>query len=319
MEGKTNFKDRTVARLRLCRRIRVWTLLLIAVGACLTVVVLATGLTRSVAAARSALSRADKPSTITAGRGSSGLASQASTGTSQGPPSHVQPGGLWPEFRMILRTLGNRFSVPGKERWVLTGTMATSGGTQHPFQLTVQLPNLMYLQQTVNGSTQVMVFNGQQAQKLGGSIGQQDQDVIETIMYDTIGHILLGHATGTVAIRQLGGQFRLDDGTTTAYSGGYYDLFQIMDRVAIGPEIVQRTKTLYVNSSTLMPEQIHYTMSANGSDTNVQVQDLSWQKTGDQMFPYSIQRTENGQTVLQMNIINIAYGPAGDTTIFNQP
>src|SRR5713226_1092269 len=135
--------------------------------------------------------------------------------------SYVRMGSLWPQLRRNLKALGDRLEKPGKERVTMVGTLTRSGDAQPVAVLLIlEFPDHLRLEMQGVGPHHVITFNGKSAGKIGGPLDQSEQDLIETLVYDTGEHFFSTRAKGQ-AMRALGNHFRLDDGTTSNYSGPY--------------------------------------------------------------------------------------------------
>src|SRR5262245_11289437 len=184
--------------------------------------------------------------------------------------SYVRRGLLQSRLRMALNALGDRLEKPGKERLTLVGTLRRQGNSQAtPFRLFLEWPRRMRLEE--QGSQQrVIGFDGSNGWALGGTLSGADQEMIETLAFDSVDNFFLGQMQG-VATRTLGSRFRLDDGATTNYTGPFYDIYQVTDRVKIGAANREQPKLFYFNSDTKLIERVYYQVRRDGSTANVEI------------------------------------------------
>lgn len=202
------------------------------------------------------------------------------------PRQYVQRWRLQPQLREALRQLGDRLERPGKERLTLLGTLTRLSGSQvetAPFRLITEFQNRMRLEEQVGTQLRVTVFNGSNAAKLGGPVNRRDEDLIETLVFDSVDNYLIKQTQGA-ATRFLGSRFRLDNGEAENYSGSYYDLYQTTDQIRIGPSIREQSKQYYFNSDTQLLEHVRYEIQPEGARVSVEVQITGWRKVLDHNF-----------------------------------
>ena len=208
---------------------------------------------------------------------------------------------------------------PGKERLTLNGTLRRQSNPQAvPFRLITELPNRMRLEEQVGGQGRVIGFDGNIGWALGSAFSGSDQEMIETLVFDSVDHFFLGQAQGS-ATRFLGPRFRADDGTTVNYRGPFYDIYQVNDRIIIGPAAREQSKLFHLNSDTLLLERTQYRISRAGTPVNIEVHIGDWRKVNNQQIPGTITRSENDALALTLNIASATVGPRVADGIFNKP
>src|SRR5262249_49402760 len=138
------------------------------------------------------------------------------------------------EMRAAINVFGDRLEKPGKERLTLTGTLSHGDGSQSlPIRLVTEFPRRMRLEVQHGNQTHVIGFDGRNGWKKGSALTKQDQDIIESLIYDSADHFFIGQADG-LALQPLGKRFRDDDGSNPNYSGPFYDIYQLSDKVVVG-------------------------------------------------------------------------------------
>jgi hypothetical protein len=234
---------------------------------------------------------------------------------------YVRRARLWPQLREVLNALGDRVERPGKERLTLTGLISrptVSKTEQNPARLFLELPDKLRLEEQTGLQTQVTVFNGSSGQgvvKTGGAAEQEDEDLVESFVYDAADHFLNSRTRGR-ATRFPGSRFRADDGATADYKGPYYDLYELTELVQVGKEARRQTKLYYFNSDTLLLERVSYELSRTGAPVRVEVRYRNWQKISGQQIPGEITRLEKGGTVLKLSVTGAAIGPQANDGLF---
>lgn len=233
-------------------------------------------------------------------------------------PLYVQRGRMGSKLGYALNILGDRLQRPGKERLILLGTLQRQNNPQAiPFRLFLELPRQMRLEEQ-GTQARVIVYDGSKSSVLGDSLSEADQDTIETIAFDSADGFFLGQMQG-VATRALGTRFRFDNNKTTSYSGPFYDIYQVSDRINLGSVARIQPKQFYFNSDTLLLERVHYQIERNGKPIKVEVQINGWQQSNGQQFHTSITRMENGVSTLTIAITSATVTSRQNDGIFNLP
>lgn len=254
-----------------------------------------------------------------------GIASRVMTtpgSSTQGDGQYVRRSRLGPQLIPIFTALGDRLERPGKERLILTGTLSRISGAQretNPFRLISEFPRRLRLEEQIGIQTQVTVFDGREVLKNSGRVNKTDEDLVETLMYDTAESYFIGQASGA-ATRFLGSRFRLDSGEAADYAGPFYEIYQVGDEIQLGSSVREQDKFFYFNSDTLLLEQVRYEHGEDRGKARIEVRITDWQRAQGQRIPARIARFENGQEVLAFSIISVVVGPrvAGDG-IFDRP
>jgi hypothetical protein len=232
--------------------------------------------------------------------------------------SHVRRARLWPRLRDALNVLGDRLEKPGKERLTLVGTLRRQNNSQAiPFRLFLELPRRMRLEEH-GAQPRVSGFDGSEGWALGAALSDADQEMIETLVFDSADQLFLGQMQG-FATRALGQRFRLDDGAAPNYTGPFYDIYELQDHVPDKNETRQRPKLFYFNSETLLLERVRYQIERAGAPVNVEVRLSGWQKVDNQRIPGSITRLENDAQTLTLNINAVTFSSRAADNAFNKP
>lgn len=232
--------------------------------------------------------------------------------------SYVRRARLWPQLRDALNVLGDRLEKPGKERLTLVGTLRRQNSSQAiPFRLYLEQPRRMRLEEQ-GAQMRVSGFDGGEVWALGADVSDADQEVIETLVFDSADQFFLGHMQG-FATRALGQRFRLDDGATPNYTGPFYDIYELQDLVPDRKDTRQQPKLFYFNSETLLLERVRYQIERAGAPVNVEVRLSGWQKMNGQQIPGSITRLENDAQALTLTVNAVTFSPRAADSIFYKP
>jgi hypothetical protein len=224
---------------------------------------------------------------------------------------------MWPQLRWNLKMLGDRLENPGKERVTLTGTLSRATDTQLiPVVAILELPNRLNLTMQTGGQTRVLSFNGSQAVGVGGAApNSSEQDLIETLVYDTADRFFLTQMQRQ-ATRTLGHRLRADNGSTANYPGPLYDVYEVFDQVSTTPQMRTQTKRYLFNSQSLLLERVQYSIGSGGSAVLVEIRMSDWQQVQGQQIPTRITRLENNQTVLTLTITSVVIGAKASDGLF---
>jgi hypothetical protein len=245
------------------------------------------------------------------------LPSKSNSGATQAGKTrdHVSHAALWSQLQEAFRLLGDRLEKPGKERLTFAGTLEKSMNSQpesFPFRLVWELPGRLRLEEFRGAQPQVTTFDGATLAKLGGSLTQQDQEQIETLLYDSAEHFFVGRAQGQ-AMRYLGGRFSASGDDET---GPVHDLYEVVDRIRTTTEGRQQIKHYYFNSDTQLLEKVRYKLKRGDSTITVEVQLSDWRPYQNQQFPGHLVRLENGEPVFTLKINSVGIGPKVEDGIF---
>jgi hypothetical protein len=230
-------------------------------------------------------------------------------------PDRVRSGALWPQLRSYFKAFGDRLERPGRERVTFAGTIDRVGEQPWEFTAVAEFPDRLRLTMMSGSLQRTIVYDGQAARVIEGSLTNADKDLIESMVNDTAEHFFSSQIQGAPT-RHLGDRFRADDGSTPNYEGPFHDIFSLLDRVKMGPETLSETKLYYFNSTNYLLEKVHYQISRNGALVDVETRISSWQRIQDQQVPGRIARLENGQPVISLTITSAALGPRVNDGIF---
>jgi hypothetical protein len=211
-----------------------------------------------------------------------------------------------------LQALGNRLEVKGRERAVVVGTFRSSGGSQEePFTLIAELPNRIRLTISSAAGNRVLVFDGQTTRS-SGTLTLRDYDVVETLVYDTAEHLLLGQSEGSLAMRFLGGRFHDDDNPEATA----YHIFEASEVIALGGEPRDQTRQYYFNSDNWLLERITYPHTIKDVETSVEVRFGDWQRVDGQTLARIVERLEDKASVFRLTINTVSFSPSLNDGIF---
>jgi hypothetical protein len=242
--------------------------------------------------------------TVRAWRNQKGSAAKDYTVAAQARPTfdaigYVSRARLGPRLRHSSEVLGDRLEKPGKERLILIGSLsrASKKNEDRPARMILEFPDRLRLEEQDG----VTVYDNGDFASSNGVLKENERDEIESLLFDSADHFFAIQMQGT-STRFLGSRFRLDDGANPHYTGPFYDLYQITDRIAVRQEVRTRQKLYYFNSDSLLLERVRYKIERGGEPIKVEVTIGGWRKVDGQQIPGNITRTEDGSPVLSLSI-----------------
>lgn len=215
--------------------------------------------------------------------------------------AYVRPGNLSPKLIWNLKAMGDRLEKPGRERLSVTGTLSRAGAQAEEVTAVFEFPDRLRLTRQKSGQLRVIAFDGEQVMTAGNPLDEAEQDLIETLVYDTAEHFFATQVQG-MATRFLGSRFRLDDGSSPDYSGPYYDVYKVGDQVKTAGDRREQLKLFYFNSETLLLERVTYEINRYGSMVKVEERLGDWSREQGQQVARRIERFENGESVFVLTI-----------------
>jgi hypothetical protein len=218
---------------------------------------------------------------------------------------YVRRARLWPQVRYASEALGDRLEKPGKERLILIGALrrASKKNENRPARLILEFPDRLQLEEQDG----VTVYNNGDFICSNGVPKRNEQDEVESLLFDFVDHFFAAQMQGA-ATRFLGSRFRLDDGANPHYTGPFYELYQVVDRIAVKQEIREQPKLYFFNSDSLLLERVRYQIERDGEPIKVEVIVSGWRKVDGQQIPGAIIRTEGGAPVLSLSITSAVVG-----------
>lgn len=232
---------------------------------------------------------------------------------------YVNRTGLQPEFRQALKVLGDRLEKPGKERLVLVGALSSSDNPQGmPIRAFWELPGRLRIEMQKGQQLNVIVFDDIQPARSNGPLDTKANDLVETLFYDSAEHFFIGQTLG-LATRTLGDYFRMDDGQSQDYSGPFYNVHEVRDKIRSGSAEREQSKLYYLNSETLLIERVRYEIRRRGRLVPVEVRLANWGTIAEQQLPGLITRLEDDVEVMSLTINSAGFGPGTDDGIFVIP
>jgi hypothetical protein len=223
---------------------------------------------------------------------------------------------VWPQLTEALSAAGDRLEKRDKERLTLLGTISRPReyAERRALRLVLELPGRLRLEEQDGSKTDVTVFDGKDVKKAGKALKKEDEDAVESLVFDTVDNFFLSQRRGQT-IRYLGSRFRAQEAGPVDRAA-YYDLYEVGDHLAFKQKQTVRRKVFFFNSDTQLLERVRYRDDDGGQPVNVEVRFSGWSRVEGQALPTSVTRLENGEPVLILEFTSAALGRRMDDGIF---
>lgn len=228
--------------------------------------------------------------------------------------AYVRASRLSPKLVWHLKAMGDRLEKPGRERLSVTATLSRDSQAEE-VSAVWEFPDRLRLTRQKGNQTRVITFDGDEVKAPENSLDTAEQALIETLVYGTAEHFFDTQMQG-MATRLLGSRFRIDDGSSADYSGPYYDVYKVADRVMTSVDQREQLKFYYFNSETLLLERVSYEINRNGSTVKVEERLGDWTREQGQQVARRIERFENGQSVFALTVRTAHLSPRADDAAF---
>lgn len=212
------------------------------------------------------------------------------------------------------RIMGARMTATDKAQMVLIGTTTDAAGSRAA-QIVVQAPGYIAYRE---GTTRAVTFDGKQMQTKSGLPSQADQALMESLMADLPDAVFLQVAQGG-SLRRIGSHFRTDDGKAKVYKGPYWTVHAFSPSPGKGNSAystLKRSVFIAQDEATGLVAEIRNITTSGGRQTVTQTQFGNWTKQGDQWFPGTITRLENGKQTLRFAMQQANVGAESDIAAF---
>lgn len=199
------------------------------------------------------------------------------------------------------------------------GTLQRAGEEAIPFGLIRETPGRLRLEIISGGQQHITTFDGSRVLRTGGNIESRDEDMLETLLYDSAEHFFVSQMQGA-GTRFLGSRFRLSEDSRSEYTGPFYDVFEVTEQITSRREAREQTRQYLFNSETHFLEAVKYRITIGGLESQVEVRLENWQQLNGQRFPSRIVRLENESPVLtlSLNLASIIVSARVEDGIFTQ-
>jgi|GEM_PF-1024747 len=216
-----------------------------------------------------------------------------------------------------LDALGDRFESAEKGRCIATGTLTRSvAGQESTSQVVItrETSDKLVIQETSITGSRTLGHDGSRSWASGQPITSEERVLIETLVRDSVDHLISGQAAGAATLH-LGDMFRSDDGTNSDYTGPYFDIIRVDDQFVNQDGARTRPTLYYFNSRSGLPAKIVYEDRDQGMRTEVEFDE--WTNIAEQKFPVRTTWKDRGKLKQQLVITQVQFVATTNDGIFN--
>jgi hypothetical protein len=105
-----------------------------------------------------------------------------------------------------------------------------------------------------------------------------------------------------LAKREIGQYLQPNHTTFANYTGPYYNVYEVIDRITHTATNRTQRKLYYFNTKTSLPEIVRYRVDRGRGTLNVEVRLDDWHNFNGQFIPKTFTRLENGDEALKLSI-----------------
>ncbi len=186
-------------------------------------------------------------------------------------------------------SLGERLQRPGLERLVSTGTLRERGADKSSV-LTWELPGRFRIEK--DNKAIVGALAGVAAPTAPGLSSEDEDDIIESLFLDRAESALYNVVNGA-AVRVIGYQVGTQRSRVPAYSGPYFDVFDITTKVDSKVRSATRSKRYFFDSMSGLLQRVTYVVAKNAGPQTIDTYFSQWTKVQNEFVPGIIERREN--------------------------
>lgn len=227
----------------------------------------------------------------------------------------IAPGDLPKPLATALEQSGSRMMSAEKAQITISGTLTDSRGARTG-QLTIQAPGYLSFR---DGQGRAVTFDGTGIKNKAGAADDADEAIAESLLASFPDMVCLQVATGG-SYRRIGSHFRPDGGVAKNYTGPYWTLLAFSPKARPGlaaGKALQQDIFVAIDEQTGFIAEVRTVVNKAPKQQQVtQTQFSNWSKQGDQWFPGSITRYENGQQVLSFSATGASVGLAASSAVF---
>jgi hypothetical protein len=221
---------------------------------------------------------------------------------------HFYTGQVGADIRPIFTALGNRLSVPGKERIVLNGILSQPSRSSTGLNVQVIIGNTGSIRlDSTSGPPLNLAFDGQNLGHSAGAPGNspsaQDEILVDALQYSSAERFLTT-AIGGRAPQRLGPAFKLSDPLHSGDSPLICEAFRVLEANQAGWRNPSQAKVYCFDSTTHILAAAFYESASNGVITYTETRFSGWQSIGTppQRVPGKIELRQNGTVQVSFDV-----------------
>ena len=207
--------------------------------------------------------------------------------------------------------IGSRIRFSGKERTVFAGLLLTERGSSTPIRISVQLPNLVRLEE-IRPNAIPVVFDGTNPVFTNS---RTEEQLLEIFSSDTAEGMMVAVKEGAAAT--LVGR-RVLEAADGAHQEAVdrFDIFEVAGPVRSIPTSPDRLKLYFFDSETGLLAKTQYLDETFSPPANIEISFSDWRREAGSAYPVRIERKENGHPVFSLTLSSITALPRQDPTSF---
>ena len=212
---------------------------------------------------------------------------------------------LQPEADKLRRRLGQRFMVRGRELSVLVGTLLV-GGERYTVRITrSQDDDDERLAIALSGRQEAITWNGLDGAKSNGNLATGNlRAIVERLALDSPDQFILSQLRGASYFTAARAVRPTEAGGSDNYIGPVWDLVRVAEPTTDSEsKSLSKWRLYYINTVSGLIDKV--LSQEHGESTLAELS--GWVRQGSELAPTRIAWSRNGQVIMEMNIINIAY------------
>ena len=220
--------------------------------------------------------------------------------------------------------MGDRLQVVGKERLELVGVLTRAGQSPVAVHILWEYPGKVRIEKRLGtepdpNKDELLVYDGQNLRKRGGTAGMADEDLIELLVHDSVEGFFIGQIEG-FATRFLGSRYHRRDEEGNAV-GPDYDLYEVINEVRVPGRPLRQRKLYYFNSDTALLGRVRYRLGPERGrgPVEVGVEVSGWGEVYGQLIAGTVVRSEDGVEVVRLEIQEAGVEAAAKDGSFSLP
>lgn len=228
--------------------------------------------------------------------------------------SWIEPGDLPLQLASALEQSGARMMSADKAQLTVSGTI-TDGQGSRSAQFAIQAPGYLIYR---DGHGHAVGFDGNAFKGNSGALNSGDEAITESLLAHFPDMVCLQVAAGG-SYRRIGSHFRPDGSNSGNYAGPYWTVLAFSAKRRPGltaGKALQQELFIAIDEHTGFISEVRVVANTGQQLQTTQSQFSNWSRQGDQWFPASIVRLENGKQVLSFQVQAASVGPAGPIAAF---
>jgi len=212
-----------------------------------------------------------------------------------------------PAAVQMMRRLGQRYLVPGKERTLMSGILSV-GSSHQPISITrTQTDNGEQVQIQLGGGQSSFAWDAESGASVSGrAAAGTDRQLIERLVFDSPDQFVFSQLRNC-SYYPVAQQVRPEEaGDSDDYNGPVWDVVRVGEpNEGAQNRPVSPWRLYFINPTTQLIERI--VSKEQGVDVTADVS--GWANRGGEVTPGHIVWKRNGQVIMELELAGITHGP----------